>query len=106
MRRIRWTRGQATVELIAVLPVLVIALLATVEGVLGAWAALAATDAATIGVRAGAIGGDAGRTARAALPAALRRGSTVRVADGRVRVSVRVPPLVPWPAWRIAGDAG
>jgi hypothetical protein len=88
--------GQASVELVAVLPVLVaIALLAWQALVAGeAWwlAGTAAREAA----RAAAVGGDPGAAARAALPAQMRDGLRVRREreGGGVRVRVRVPAVV------------
>jgi hypothetical protein len=88
----RAQRGQAAVELVAVLP-LVVALLA------GAWqlalvghAAWLASGAAQAAARAEALGGDPRGAARHRLPAPLERGLRVRSrADGQVRVTVRVP---------------
>ena len=70
-----------------------------------AWASVEAADAARAAARAALVGGDAARTARAALPRALRHASRVRVgADGRVRVEVLAPPG--WGTIRVAGEAG
>ena len=90
--------GQAAVELVAVLPLLV-ALLAGVwqVAVLGhaSWSAAAAARAAA---RAHALGSDPRAAARAHLPLTLERGSRVR-ASGRggattVTVTVRVPSVL------------
>ena len=71
-----------------------------------AWASVEAADAARAAARAALVGGDAVRTARAALPRSLRGASHVRVAaDGRVRVEVVAPPG--WgPAIHVTGEAG
>ena len=85
-------RGQAAVELVAVLP-LVLALLG------GLWqlalvgeASWACAGAARAAARADAVGLDAAAAARARLPARLESGLRVRrVPGGAVRVSVRIP---------------
>jgi hypothetical protein len=88
--------GQAAVELVAVLPVLV-ALLAGVWQValLGhaSWSAAAAARAAA---RAHALGFDPRAAARAHLPLALERGLRVRESErsGEVTVTVRVPSVI------------
>ena len=98
-------RGQATVEVVAVLPLVLLALLAAAQGLTAAWAAVEAADAARAGARAALLGGDAVRTARAALPPSLRPGAAiVRDRDGRVRVTVVAPPG--WGVVRVAGEAG
>jgi pilus assembly protein CpaE len=85
-------RGQAAVELVAVLPI-VAALLAGLWQVAVAghaeWSASRAADAAA---RASALGLDPRAAARSVLPGALERGLRVRAArGGAVRVTVRVP---------------
>ena len=98
-------RGQAAIETVAVLPLLLVALLAAAQGLTAAWAAVEAADAARAGARAAVVGGDAVLTARAALPATLRHGARIaRAADGRVRVDVVAPPG--WLPVRVAGEAG
>jgi Flp pilus assembly protein TadG len=88
--------GQAAVELVAVLPLLV-ALLAGVWQValLGhaSWSAAAAARAAA---RAHAVGSDPRAAARAHLPLVLERGLRVRAAEsgGGVTVTVRVPSVI------------
>jgi hypothetical protein len=85
--------GQATVEFVALLPLLLIA------GLAGAvvLAAQAADEQAGQAAQAGAMaliqGGDPREAARAALPVAARERSVIAV-DGR-RVTVRVRPRVP-----------
>lgn len=86
--------GQASVELLAVLPALVVCVLIAAHAVGAGWAYWSAANAARAGARADLVGGDAERAARDALPGPLRTGSSVD-AEGRVRVRVRVPALVP-----------
>jgi Flp pilus assembly pilin Flp len=86
--------GQATVELVALLPALVaVALLA--------WQALLCGEcwwlthtAAREAARAQAVGADPAAAAASALPDALRRGLAVsQVAAGGVRVRVQIPAV-------------
>jgi len=87
-------RGQASVELVAVLPLVVVvcALLwqagvAGPAGWLWGWAAGAAA-------RAAAVGGDPMRAARGALPLRLERGLRVRSGGGPgIQVVVGVPSV-------------
>jgi len=89
---IRSVDGQATVELVALLPLvgLLVALL---------WQALLAGEtvwlsgsAARAAARAAAVGGDPAAAARSVLPARLERGLRVdRQADGAITVVLRVP---------------
>ena len=98
-------RGQATVEVVAVLPLVLLALLAAGQGLIAAWAAVEAADAARAGARAALLGGDAVRTSRAALPPVLRQGAAIaRDSEGRVRVTVVTPPG--WGLMRVTGEAG
>jgi hypothetical protein len=94
MRRIADQRGQATVELVALLPVLAAVLAGLWQAVLAGQAVWAVTAAARAAARAHAVGADAGGAARAHLPATLERGLRVRTGSGgEVRVSVRIPAL-------------
>ena len=86
----RAQRGQAAVELVAVLP-LVFALLAALWQ-LAVFAHTAWSASSAAAARAEAIGLSPRRAARAHLPARLEGGLRLRTsADGRVRVTVRVP---------------
>ena len=87
-------RGQASVEFVALLPVLAAFLALAAQTAVVGWALWAAGNAARAGARAQVVGGDARAAARRALPSALRVGATVLDRDG-VRVRVRVPALVP-----------
>jgi hypothetical protein len=87
--------GQATVELVALLPLLAIVLAATWQLVLAGHAMWAATVAARAAARAGALGADSEAAARRRLPARLRRGLRVAAGPGGdVRVSVAVPAVL------------
>jgi hypothetical protein len=87
-------RGQASVELIAIVPALVaLAILAAQLAVAG-WSLWSAADAARAGARAAAAGGDAAAAARSALPSPLRNGAAVSNGRG-VEVRVPIPSLIP-----------
>jgi hypothetical protein len=88
-------RGQASVEMIATLPaVLLVGLLVWQLAVTG-HAAWAAANAARVGARAAAVDRDAEKAARSALPRRLEDGLRVReLDDGAVDVRVHVPLIV------------
>lgn len=88
-------RGQASVELIAVLPaVLLVGLLVWQLAVAG-HAAWATANAARVAARAVAVERDAEKAARSALPGTLERGLRVRRREnGLVEVGVRIPLVV------------
>ena len=90
----RSTLGQASVELVAVLPALGICVLMAAQGVAAGWALWTAGNAARAGARAEHVGGDGEAVARRALPGRLREGAEVSDDEG-VRVRVRVPSLLP-----------
>src|SRR4051812_9940707 len=95
----RREHGQAGIELLAILPLLVLLAALGLQALAWARAGVAAEDAATRGARAAARGDDGVAAARAALRAGLRRGADVEVGQAGVRVRVRIAPLVPlWPA--------
>jgi hypothetical protein len=86
--------GQASVELVATVPVLLLVTLLTAQLALAGYALWSAGVAARAGARAAFVGGDAEDAARSSLPLALRGGSSVSDRDG-VAVRVEVPSLVP-----------
>jgi hypothetical protein len=87
-------KGTASIELIAVVPFLLLAVLVAAQiGVVGQ-ALWSAGVAARAGARAAAVGGDATAAARRALPPSLRPGAEVDDA-GAVSVRVGVPRLLP-----------
>jgi hypothetical protein len=92
--RIAGLEGQATVELLALLPVLLALVLAAWQAVLAGHATWAVTSAARAAARAHAVGADPRGSARAHLPAALEPDLRMTTTSaGQVRVSVRIPPL-------------
>lgn len=86
--------GTASVELVAVAPLLLLAVLAAVQIALAGQALWSAGVAARAGARAALVGGEATAVARRALPPSLRHGSEVQ-ARGDVSVRVAVPSFFP-----------
>jgi hypothetical protein len=87
-------RGAVSVEFVATLPFLALALLVVAQIAISGAALWSAAISARAGARAQQIGGSPDRTARRALPPPLRRGAKVEAADG-VEVGVAVPRLLP-----------
>ncbi len=81
-------RGTASVELVAVVPFLLLAVLAAAQIALAGQALWSASVAARAGARAALVGADPAGAARRALPPSMRAGSDV---DDSGDVSVRVP---------------
>ncbi len=86
--------GTASVELVAVVPFLLLAVLAAVQIALAGQALWSAGVAARAGARAALVGNEAATAARRALPPSLREGAQVEDADD-VSVRVAVPRLFP-----------
>lgn len=86
--------GTASLELIAVVPVLLLAVLVAAQLGLAGQALWSAGVAARAGARAGLVGDDPEAAARRALPEALRPGAEVEAGDP-VGVRVPVPRLLP-----------
>jgi Flp pilus assembly protein TadG len=86
--------GTASVELVAAVPFLLLAVLAVAQVALAGQALWSAGVAARAGARAALVGGDASDAARSALPPSMRAGAKVVDEDG-VGVLVEVPRLVP-----------
>jgi hypothetical protein len=87
-------RGQATVEVVALLPLVVAAVLAVTALLAAGQARELAGHAATAGAMAMLRGGDPAQAARAAAPGVPAGRMTVRV-DGR-SVRVRIAPRPPF----------
>ena len=84
-------RGQATVELVAALPALVLAALVALQLLAAGYAMTLADGAAEAGALALASGGSAAEAARAALPGWAEDDVAVKVAGGEVSVRLRPP---------------
>jgi hypothetical protein len=91
-RALRDEEGTASVELVAVVPFLLLALAVAAQIALAGQALWSASVAARAGARAELVGGDAEGAARRALPDALREGAEVDAKEGE-GVTVRVPVL-------------
>ena len=85
-------RGQVSVEFLGTLPAALLVVLVGWQLLLAGQASWLAANAARVGARAEAVGGDPVAAARSALPSYLRRHMKVRPErGGRVDVRVRVP---------------
>jgi TadE-like protein len=93
--RVRHETGQASVEMVATLPAILLVGLLAWQLALAGHAAWACANAARVAARAAAVDRDADEAARSALPGRLERGLRVReLDDGAVDVRVRVPLLL------------
>ena len=99
--------GQASVELVAVLPALLLCAAIAIQLAVSGYGLWVSATAASAGARAGYVGGDPDDAARSALPLALRRGARIEH-EARVRVGVRPPTLIPGdpPPVEISSRAG
>jgi hypothetical protein len=94
------------VELVAVVPFLLLAVLAAAQLALAGQALWSAGVAARAGARAALVGGDAATAARSALPPSMRQRAKVED-DGQVVVRVEVPRLIPsLPQVRVGAASG
>jgi hypothetical protein len=87
-------RGQASLELLGVLPLLVALALVVLQLLAVGYASVLAGSAAEAGALALAAGADPRAGVREALPAWSRAGSSVDVVAGEVRVRLRPPSMV------------
>src|SRR4051812_19637670 len=102
----RREHGQAGIELLAILPLLILLAAVGLQALAWARAGVAAQEAAGAGARALTRGDDPAAAARAALPAGLRVRARVAVTAPNVHVRVVVASLLPFlPAVAVAGDA-
>jgi hypothetical protein len=100
----RSSRGQAGLEALCALPLLVLVGVLGVQALLWAAAAIEASAAAGRAARADLRGDDPAAAARDALPAVLRTSLLVDASNGRVQVSLRAPALMPGvPSLEITG---
>ena len=94
---LRAERGQATVELVALLPLMAVLAGVLWQGVVAAQAVWLAGSAARAAARATAVGADGRAAAARVLPARLERGLLVRRepgGEGGVRVALAIPAIV------------
>jgi hypothetical protein len=91
--------------MVAVVPFLLLAVLAAAQIGLAGYALWSAGVAARAGARAALVGGDAAVAARRALPPSMREGAEVSDGDG-VSVRVVMPRLLPaMPRLTVGADA-
>lgn len=88
-------RGQAAVELLGAVPVVIALGVALSQLLATGYAALLAANAAEAGALALAANADAERSVRGALPGWSRAGASVRVRAGRITVRLRPPSFLP-----------
>lgn len=87
-------RGTASIELVAVVPLLLLVVLVAAQLAMAGHALWSAGIAARAGARAALVGGKPEEVARRALPGPLREGAEVE-GSGPVSVRVAVPRLLP-----------
>jgi hypothetical protein len=105
MRRLSRHAGQATVELVALMPVVAGLALLLLQLLAGGRAVTLADHAAEAGAIAVAQGRDPRAAAREAVPGWSRAGLRVRLDGGRVRVRLRPPALSAGLAERLAAES-
>ena len=91
----RGERGQAGIETLVALPLLLLVVLAGAQAAAWSAASVFGTTAAAAGARALARGEPVGPHVRAELPGPLGRSARVTTAGGEVRVAIRLPSLLP-----------
>lgn len=95
MRRLRDERGQASVELVGMLPFLILAAMLVWQLLLVGYAVTSAENAARAASRVEARGGDGVKAAKRVVGSPLRKGIRTEIDGGKALVHVRVPLLVP-----------
>jgi hypothetical protein len=99
--------GTASVELIAAVPFLLLAVLVAAQLVLVGQALWSAGVAARAGARAALVDGDAAAAARRALPPSLRTGAQVSATGADTTVRVQIPRLLPaLPRLMVGSESG
>jgi pilus assembly protein CpaE len=94
LRGLRHERGQAAVELLAVLPLVLAVAAAAAQLLAVGYSSVLAGNAAEAAALAVAGGGDPRAAARQALPGWSRAHARVSVSGGEVRVNLRPPTLL------------
>ncbi len=87
-------RAQASAELVALVPLILLCSVALAQAVVAGWALLSAGEAARAAARVAHVGGDARAAASAALPDLLGP-AEVKVDGLEVGVEVLAPALIP-----------
>jgi hypothetical protein len=96
------------VELVAAIPLLLLALAVAAQIALAGQALWSASVAARAGARAALVGGDPKVAARQALPPSMRDGADVKEDpdDDGIAVQVPVPTLLPLPELKVGARSG
>lgn len=95
MRGIAAARGQASSELVAAIPLLIVLALAVLQLAVVGWGVWTAGTAARAGARAQFVGGSPRGAARSAIPEVLEEDAAITTTGHGVAVTVRVPSLLP-----------
>ncbi len=98
-------RAQASVEVVALVPVLMLVIVSVWQAALTGLALTAAESASRRGARAALVGRPARSAALAALPSPLRADATATERGGRLVVTVHVPSVVPGFAPEVSSSA-
>lgn len=105
-RALRGHGGQVSVSLVAVVPALIVVVLAAVQFGLAGHAALSAANAARAAARASYAGADPSVAARAALPSSMQSAARVRELGDRAEVELEAPRALPFiPAITVSASA-
>jgi hypothetical protein len=91
---VRSDSGQASVEMVAVLPLVLLVAAITWQLALAGYSLWACANAARVAAGAEVVGTDEEAAARSALPDSLERGMRVEGTRGAVRVELRVPLIL------------
>lgn len=93
----RWRdqRGQAAIEFVGLLPLLLVAAMFAWQILIVGYTATSTTNAARTASRVATRDGDAEKAATEALPGVLREGAKAKVDGTRVTLEVAVPILMP-----------
>jgi hypothetical protein len=106
LHTLRAQSGQVSVSLVAVVPALIVAVLAAIQFGLAGHAALSAANAARAAARASYAGADPTIAARAALPSSLQDAARVSQQDDAESVEVEAPRALPFlPAITVSASA-
>ncbi|UDY23762.1 TadE/TadG family type IV pilus assembly protein [Nocardioides sp. Kera G14] len=103
-RRSRGGRGSASIELVAMVPILLVVALVVLQLGVAAWTAAEAQEAARQAARAKSLGESASSAAEDALPGALSVAS-IGVSGETVTLQVQVPRVSPLPVFTVTRDA-
>lgn len=98
-------RGVVSLEVVALVPLVVLVTSMVLQGAAVAWTAVATTTAVRQAARADSLGFDPDRAAAAALPAGANVVAIDRIGSGHIRLSVVVPRVSPLPTLTVTREA-